>query len=125
VSRRFYEPDAGRIEFAGRDLRDWPRAALRAQIGYVEQEAPVLAGTLRDNLRYAAPEAEDAALHAVLAEARLDALVARLPDGLDTEIGTRGATLSGGERQRVAIARALLRSPALLLLDEAPPSSTR
>jgi ABC-type multidrug transport system fused ATPase/permease subunit len=83
---RFYEPGSGAIRFAGRDLDEWPRDVLRAQIGYVEQEAPVLAGTLRDNLLYATPDASEHALSFVLEEARLQELVARLPEGLDTEI---------------------------------------
>ena len=78
----------------------------------------MLAGTLADNLRLAAPEASELQLRAVLAETRLEGLVERLPDGLETQLGPRGTTLSGGERQRVAIARALLRRPRLLLLDE-------
>jgi ATP-binding cassette subfamily B protein len=116
---RFYEVQAGRISIDGIDIRQMTLASLRANIGIVQQDVFLFAGTLRDNIAYGRLEASDAEIRCAARRARLEETIAQLPDGLETLVGERGVKLSGGQKQRLAIARMFLKNPAILILDEA------
>lgn len=116
---RLYDPSSGAVRINSVDLRDATLTSLRDQVGVVTQESHLFHDTLRANLLYAKPDATDVELEQALRGAQVWRLVESLPEGLDTVVGDRGHRLSGGEKQRFAIARLLLKSPGLVVLDEA------
>jgi ATP-binding cassette subfamily B protein len=119
---RLYEPQAGRVTIDGIDVRDASFESLAATVGVVSQETYLFHATVRENLRFACPQATDEEIEAAARTARIHELVASLPDGYDTVVGERGYRFSGGEKQRIAIARTILRNPPVLVLDEATSS---
>jgi ATP-binding cassette subfamily B protein len=116
---RLYDTTAGRVTIDGVDVRDLALTSLARTVGLVSQETYLFHATIRENLRFAKPDASDDELEAAARAAQIHALIASLPDGYDTVVGERGYRFSGGEKQRIAIARTILRNPPVLVLDEA------
>ena len=116
---RFYEPQGGRILLDGRDIREFTQESLRRQIGLVQQDVFLFGDSVRYNIAYAKPEADEEAVERAAQSAAADDFIRELPHGYDTEIGERGVKLSGGQKQRLAIARVFLKNPPVVVLDEA------
>ena len=119
---RLYEPQQGRVTIDGVDVRDASLESLAATVGVVSQETYLFHASVRENLRFASPDATDEEIEEAVRTARISDLIASLPDGYDTVVGERGYRFSGGEKQRMAIARTILRNPPVLVLDEATSS---
>ena len=119
---RLYEPQTGRVTIDGVDVRDASLESLAATVGVVSQETYLFHSSVRENLRFARPDATDTEVEEAARTARIDTLIASLPEGYDTIVGERGYRFSGGEKQRMAIARTILRNPPVLVFDEATSS---
>jgi ATP-binding cassette subfamily B protein len=119
---RLYEPQSGRVTIDGVDVRQASLASLAATVGVVSQETYLFHATVRENLRFARPDASDEEIEDAARTARIHELIASLPEGYETVVGERGYRFSGGEKQRMAIARTILRNPPVLVLDEATSS---
>jgi ATP-binding cassette, subfamily B, bacterial len=116
---RLYEPEQGSVSIDGVDIRDMTLKSLAATVGLVSQETYLFHASIRENLRFACPEATDEQIEDAARAAQIHGLISGLPDGYDTPVGERGYRFSGGEKQRMAIARTVLRNPPVLILDEA------
>jgi ATP-binding cassette subfamily B multidrug efflux pump len=119
---RFYDADSGRIRVSGRDIRTVTRASLRGSYGMVLQDTWLKAGTIRENIAYGKPDADDAEIRAAAKAAHADSFIRRLPQGYDTVIAEDGGNISQGQKQLLCIARVMLRLPPMLILDEATSS---
>lgn len=119
LNSRFYEVTEGQILIDGRDVRDFTMRSLRNNIGIVQQDVYLFAGTVMDNIRYGRPDASDEEIDLAARNANAHEFIMNLPDGYDTYIGQRGIKLSGGQKQRLSIARVFLKNPPILIFDEA------